>query len=284
MPCAFPIPALKPRAGGRLVFDGREIRDFGERADAALSSLFHLFLPCGSCVGCQLARARSWAVRCSLEQFEHRVSSFVTLTYAPRYVPPSLVKADYSGFVRSLRKRLGSRSVRHFGCGEYGENRGRPHYHAILFGTEDREAIERSWQKGFVTVDKVNPARISYVAGYCAKKLGFWPDPVKDLISSDGELYDYQPPFLQMSRRPGIGGAARRHRMSWRRFAYLDGRQVPVPRFLHSSWRESASESDLADLERERRESRMTLTVSELDASHAIARARVRLSLERSKL
>jgi len=283
MPCVHPIPAHRPLGlSSKRVVIGTPVREFSvDRAQDVLDTA-ELLLPCGSCVGCQISRAREWAIRCSLELQLHPVASFVTLTYSDRYVPPTLSKADLSGFIRSLRKRVGAYRV--FGCGEYGERRQRPHYHAILFGTNDREAIERSWSKGFVTVDPVTPARVSYVAGYCAKKLGFHRPKGEEVDFATGEVYTHQPPFLTMSRRPGIAGDFRKYFRSWRSHAIWQQRPFPVPRFLHASWRESASESERAALELEKVERMGRITVRELVASEDIASARVRLKSERAQL
>ncbi|AXH75766.1 MAG: replication initiator protein [Microviridae sp.] len=284
MPCMHPIPAHRPSGlGSKRVVLGTPVRQFEvDRAQDVLDAA-ELLLPCGSCVGCQISRAREWAIRCSLEQQLHPVCSFLTLTYADRYCPPTLSKRDLSLFMRYLRRDVGS--LRFFGCGEYGERRGRPHYHAILFGSADREAAERAWgHKGFVTLEPVTPARISYAAGYCAKKLGFFRPKGEEIDYETGELYQHQPPFLQMSRRPGIAGDFRRHWRSWRRSAIWQGRSFPVPRFLHASYRESASDSDLAALELEKLELRGSVTVRELLASEDIASARVRLKSERAML
>lgn len=286
----YPIPAFRPvprsfdePGVSRRVVIGTPVRAFEsvDRAEDVLNSA-ELLLPCGSCVGCQISRAREWAIRCSLELQLHPRASFVTLTYSDRYVPPTLSRSDLSNFLRSFRKKVGA--VRFFGCGEYGERRERPHYHAILFGSEDHEAAERSWGKGFVTMDRVTPARISYVAGYCAKKLGFHRPKGEEVDFETGEVYQHQPPFLQMSRRPGIAGDFRRHWRSWRSAAIWNGRPFPVPRFLHASFRESASVSELAALELEKLEGRGRLTVRELDAAEDIASARIRLRSERAQL
>lgn len=280
MPCHAPIQAAQSQLTGRIRL-GLGVRLLGDRADEALAAA-PLLLPCGSCVGCQISRAREWAIRCSLEQQLHREVSFVTLTYADKYCPPTLSRPDLSLFFRYLRRKVGK--VRFFGCGEYGERRHRPHYHAILFGSADLEAAQRSWGKGFVTLEPVTPARISYTAGYCAKKLGFHRAKGEEIDYSTGEVYEHQPPFLQMSRRPGIGGDFRRHWRSWRRTAVWQGRPFPVPRFLHASFRENALQSDLAALELEKLESRGVLTIRELDAQADIAASRLRLTSDRRVL
>lgn len=282
MPCVDPFISSQDAMSGRVTLGlslSRFVREgIGDEALSAAS----LLVPCNSCVGCQIARAREWAIRCSLELQLHPVASFVTLTYSDKYVPPTLSRRDLSRFVRYMRRAVGS--FRFFGCGEYGERRERPHYHAILFGTAEREAAERAWGKGFVTMDAVTPARVSYVAGYCAKKLGFHRPRGEEIDYSTGEVYLHQPPFLQMSRNPGIAGEFRKHVRSWRKSAIWQGREFPVPRFLHQSFKESASESELAALELEKREARMVPTVRELDAKWEIAQSRIRLRSERSKL
>lgn len=286
MPCVFPIPAVRPPVidgGSRRLLLGTQVREFSgrDRSDRVLQAA-ELLLPCGSCVGCQISRAREWAIRCSLEVQLHPVASFVTLTYSDRYCPPTLSKRDLSRFMRYMRRQVGS--FRFFGCGEYGDRRHRPHYHAILFGSADREAAERAWGKGFVTMESVTPARISYTAGYCAKKLGFHRAKGEEVDYTTGEVYVHQPPFLQMSRRPGIAGEFRKFSRSWRRSAIWQGRPFPVPRFLHASWKESASESELAALELEKLEGQMRPTVRELAAAEDIASARIRLRSERGQL
>jgi len=286
MPCVHPIPAVRPKVlpgESARVLLGSAVREFVEsgRADEVLAGA-ELLLPCGSCVGCQISRAREWAIRCSLECDLHSVTSFLTLTYREKYCPPTLSRHDLSRFVRYMRRAVGS--FRFFGCGEYGDYTARPHYHALLFGTADYEAAERAWGKGFVTLENVTPARISYTAGYCAKKLGFHRAKGEEVDFSTGEVYVHQPPFLQMSRRPGIAGEFRKYWRSWRAQAIWQGRPFPVPRFLHNSYKESASESELAALELEKVERGMRPTVRELFASEDIASARIRLRSERGQL
>ncbi|AXH75955.1 MAG: replication initiator protein [Microviridae sp.] len=283
MPCVFPIPAHRPTGlVGKRVVLGAPVRSFSDDRMQGVLDSAELLLPCGSCVGCQISRAREWAIRCSLEQQFHPVTSFVTLTYSDKYVPSTLSRPDLSLFMRYMRRDVGS--FRFFGCGEYGERRGRPHYHAILFGTANLEAAQAAWRKGFVTLEPVTPARISYTAGYCAKKLGFHRPKGEEVDFSTGEVYVHQPPFLQMSRRPGIAGDFRKHWRSWRKSAIWQGREFPVPRFLHASYKENASDSELAALELEKLESAMKPTVRELFASEQIAQSRVSLRSERAVL
>lgn len=209
-------------------------------------------LPCGGCIGCRKARAREWALRCTLELAEHDRTVWCTLTYDDDHLPPTLSKRDLSGFVKRLRAR-GER-IRFFASGEYGERTLRPHYHAILFGLREDSQVQAAWSAGFTRVDSVSPAAISYVAGYCAKKVGWKLERGERIDYRTGEVYEWQPPFVLMSRRPGIGAAARRFPASWRRFAVHGGSPMPVPRYLHESWVSTASDLEILLLESEKRE------------------------------
>lgn len=61
--------------------------------------------------------------------------------------------------------------IKFFAAGEYGEERGRPHYHAIIFNTSEK-AIMKSWTLGDVQVKKAAEANINYVMKYLDKKHG----------------------------------------------------------------------------------------------------------------
>lgn len=243
-------------------------------------------LPCGTCVGCRLARAREWALRCTLELGDHESSRWCTLTYDDAHLPATLSKRHLSGFVKRIRAR-GER-IRFFGSGEYGERTDRPHYHAILFGLRNEASVQASWASGFARVDPITPAAISYVAGYCAKKVGWQLERGERVNYETGEVYEWQPPFVLMSRRPGIGASALKFSSSWRRFAVHAGSPMPVPRYLHASWLKSASVFDVELLESERRAEalkREVVTSRQLEAGELIARTRLGLdAAKRQKL
>lgn len=111
-----------------------------------------LQLPCGKCIGCMNRRASDWGVRCYHEsQFWER-GCFVTLTYDRDSLPAnrSLRPKDLTDFWKRLRQVLqrehGVSSIRYFACGEYGDQKGRPHYHALIFGWDfpDRVRVENN--------------------------------------------------------------------------------------------------------------------------------------------
>lgn len=241
-------------------------------------------MPCGGCLGCRMDRARSWAIRNRLELANHEKACWTTLTYSDENLPAyrSIRRDHLSGYIKRLRARLSSEKIRFFGCGEYGERGGRPHYHAILYGIDGTESsIRKAWPFGHVGVHALTPAAIKYVAGYCAKKEGWYGEFREVLDERTGELYGREAPFLLMSRRPGIGGEARKHWQSWSRYAVMDGTKFPVPRYLHEAFKKEADPQYVEEVQFERWKHRKALTRDELDASEAVAKAR--LSLQSSR-
>ena len=160
-------------------------------------------VPCGKCVACRRRKQNEWAFRCMAESRHSKSSYFVGLSYNDENLPisdlgqPTLIKEHLQKHIKSLRDDLGE--LKFFGCGEYGDTFGRPHYHYLLFLKEDvheskvRASIEKRWNKGFVDVDLgVTPANAKYCCKYALKQVGF-------------DYGDCVPPFALMSRRPGIG-------------------------------------------------------------------------------
>lgn len=185
------------------------------------------------------------------------------------------------------------RALRFFACGEYGERNHRPHYHALVFGLPPTRAygeeVEESWGKGFTRTEPITPARIAYVAGYVAKKVGWKLEKGERLDPETGELYEYQPPFVIMSRggRNGKGLASearKKYWMSWRLHAVYEGQPIPVPRYLHQEWLSNATETQILKLKEEKLSLARDSTKDRLKAAELQAIARQRLSSERRTL
>lgn len=243
-----------------------------------------MLLPCGKCTGCRKARAKEWALRCHLELGEHEDAAFTTLTYNDEALPPTLEKRHLQLFLKRLRRSMGAaRPLRFFACGEYGEKTGRPHYHAILFGSHhqrDRGLIEKAWGRGIVHSVQVTPASINYVAGYTQKKSGDERRGKKEWRKAPdffetGEVYQYQQPFIQMSRRPGIGGHARKYTASWKECAIYNGAKMAVPRFYHAAWKKQATEEEINTLaETKKQKAKLKqITLQQLQANEKIQQA-----------
>lgn len=168
---------------------------------------------------------------------EFQYSYFVTLTYSDEKLPPngSLLKKDLQLFMKRLRSKYPSQSIRYFGVGEYGDQTKRAHYHIIVMTNEDmdlqiarhkngkayieKSAFHRSWLDGCIVDVAIIPSidngiRVArYCAGYVVKKLTSKAKIVERIIEdNDGKrLYcdlDWvgkEPEFAVMSRKPGIG-------------------------------------------------------------------------------
>ena len=230
--------------------------------------------PCGYCTGCRFKQQQQWTVRCLNEQTTHNeTSSFITLTYNPQQLPPNagLDYTHWQKFIRSLKKRNNGKSIRYFGVGEYGDNFGRPHFHAILFGHhfDDKipllgnktknlyksQSLQSAWctsdqePRGYVSVGDVTPESISYVCGYVQKKIyGQMKGQHYKYIDLDtGEQTTHQPynyKYLRapekafMSRRPGIGSTYydKYHSDMYRmqnNCIHLNGKEIAVPSYYN---------------------------------------------------
>lgn len=181
---------------------------------------------------------------------DHAEASWCTLTYDERHVPPTLVKSHLADAVRELRR---VNRFRFLACGEYGEARGRPHYHLIAFGLGARSlraGLSRVWRVGLVDVDEVTPDVVSYVAGYVQKKCAGWQGRyTRDVqVSEWGEEFVHQPPFRAVSRMPGLGtGLMRRYPDAWRDHIVWNGRLCPPPRIAREISEERLSEAEVAE-------------------------------------
>lgn len=130
--------------------------------------------------------------------------------FTPR---PSLKKKHLSDWLKRLRKTISPHKIRYFGCGEYGDESERPHYHAALFGfpgchygaTRYRrpgwppccpqcEIISTTWGHGLIYLGEITPESAQYIAGYTLKKM---------TSNTDERLEGREPEFARMSTRNG---------------------------------------------------------------------------------
>ncbi|UPW41600.1 replication initiator protein [Peromfec virus RodF8_46] len=176
-----------------------------------------VYVPCGKCILCCLSKSFQWSVRCTCESYYHRENYFLTLTYDNEHLPDDrcLNRAHFQSFMKRLRKHFSGYTIKVFYCGEYGDHRGRPHYHAILFGLPLAEkqyrlypvnlskkgnvnyvndVITDLWGKGLVTIGSFSSHSASYVAQYTLKKARYNSDCSKVVK-----------PFIGMSLRKAIG-------------------------------------------------------------------------------
>jgi len=137
--------------------------------------------PCGQCMPCRINRRRLWSNRILLESCKHEKSAFLTLTYAPEFLPEngSLQPRHLQLFLKRLRKELSPHKIRFFAVGEYGDQTWRPHYHLAVFGIDafSTDIVRRCWGMGHVMVGDLSRASAAYIAQYCTKKLTSKDDP-----------------------------------------------------------------------------------------------------------
>lgn len=145
--------------------------------------LVQQLIACGKCWQCERTRQDDYIGRCMCEAAYSSWCYTVTLTYADgpdrladlahRVLTPS----HFQKFIRSLRRR--GLQIRYFACGEYGDAKGRAHFHAILFGQgadpgfplEIRSRID-AWPHGLVQW-KARPGydQFRYVVKYLLKRM-----------------------------------------------------------------------------------------------------------------
>lgn len=188
---------------------------------------------CGQCMACRIRRRDEWVTRILLESAVSEAGStwFVTLTYAN---PPrtrnglaTLWKPELQRFLKRLRKigpkdPTGKSTIRYFGCGEYGDETWRPHYHLVIFGLPHHKVhlVKQAWPEalplagppprpprvwhrylgrtGWSSVTPLSVARARYVAAYTTKAL----------TQPSTRLAGRAPEFALMSRKPGLATGA----------------------------------------------------------------------------
>lgn len=154
-------------------------------------------------------------------------NAFLTLTYNEQHIRAdgSLNGKDLQDWLKRVRKTLKSARLRFFGCGEYGSQTDRPHYHVVLFnapgclrGRTDKfrrgaggticcpvcATYQASWslrgeEIGSVDVGMVEPRTAAYIGGYIIKG---------KTTRDDSRLRGKAPEFASQSLRPGLGAFA----------------------------------------------------------------------------
>ena len=192
---------------------------------------------CGRCKACRINRKRDWISRLLLESCASSYAIFLTLTY--RLVQyneqgqPTLDPEHIRNFIKRLRKKLPTDSLRYYAVGEYGTKRGRPHYHLLLFYNDDTprgiaslaRAITASWTIGSLHVGTVTPDSIAYTVGYI----------VKGQTKKGHYKYGQYPEFARFSKGLGKGATDSILDTSLDDFpdSYtLGGKIYPIPKYI----------------------------------------------------
>ena len=230
----------------------------------ALDPVDYLTVPCGNCAGCRKQRSIEWGIRCYHESKLHEQNSFVTLSYDRKHLPANymLNHKHFQDFMKRLRKNTGLK-IRYLMCGEYGEQKGRCHYHALLFGIDfpdmyfwksgkyghhiyRSETLEKIWGKGECPIGEVTFASSQYVAKYINK-----PQFVMNALL---KKEDFIQPYNQSSRRPGLGiGYLEKHFNEFYKIdaIVIDGNKYSIPR-AYDKWMQNNCPWMLKEAKRKR--------------------------------
>lgn len=144
----------------------------------------HMMSKCGKCYECKKERARNWTYKIWLEAKEHKEKCFITLTYADHEYGKNLNKEHLQNFIKRLRKNENAK-IKYFAAGEYGENKGRAHYHIIILGWQPKDmkkmhgaksgkgkelwnskTIKDLWGYGRITVQPFAKNEVGYLSLY----------------------------------------------------------------------------------------------------------------------
>lgn len=273
--------------GGRLVFNPK----------FALNPHHPIKLPCGNCIGCRRDRTGDWAMRCLHESQMHPQNCFITLTFNDEHLPDdySVHIRTFQLFMKKLRKHYQPKKIRFYGCGEYGPENLRPHYHSILFNHDfpdkqfykttpqgDRlytsKSLEQIWGYGFCTIGDVTYQSAGYVAQYVMKKIN-GERALEHYLRThplSGDIVRVEPEFQLQSVGLGSTWFEKFHKDCFPSdFLVVEGKQLRVPQYYTKKLEEVAKQK----IKRARKKSSLTRR-----ADSTPERLRVREAVKQAQL
>lgn len=164
-------------------------------------------IACRKCKQCCARKVNDWVGRCIAEKQYAVAANFITLTYGRDEDNNSdhlraawLTYSDVQKYFKRLRKA--GYEFRYLLAGEYGSQKGRAHWHIIMYwkskvppheltimkGCEKR-FHDKFWDHGHQVWQKVTEESIRYVCKY------IWKDATKDEAQNE----------MRMSKKPPIG-------------------------------------------------------------------------------
>jgi hypothetical protein len=209
---------------------------------------------CGQCLTCRKSKSLEWIIRCKHELITNPKAVYLTLTYSPENLHKSAINKmnsydrrgtldpnDVTLFIKRLRQKYINKKLRYIYCGEYGEDRWRPHYHMVIWGINfneiSQETLVNTWGLGYVdkSNESVTTNAITYIVSYLNKK--------KKSKALDKKIYTDNgriPPFIRMSQ--GLGKEwANNKKHNWAKTGTIahNGNQYPIPRYYIKKLHES---------------------------------------------
>jgi hypothetical protein len=167
-------------------------------------------VPCRRCWSCTENRVNDLIGRCLFEAADSEWVRALTLTYDDKKVmdpiqTTTIVKKDFQNFMKRMRRS--GHLCRYIAAGEYGEKKGRTHFHVLLFGVGKLPDIPLNkkyqylaeWPWGFTYADDAATEKaVRYVAKYMVKEMK---------MKEDGKWKEFKdlPAWFTYSTKPLLG-------------------------------------------------------------------------------
>lgn len=164
------------------------------------------FVACRECWQCRERKVDDWVGRNIAESKTAKAAHVVTLTYGRDPENPTAAGIDhiraavltYSDVQKFLKRlRFHGYPVRYFVVGEYGDKKGRAHWHIILYWQDKvpdvrlrRNIMFPQWEHGWTYWDKMSPQAVRYACKYLVKVMG----------DENGQIFGPMP-----SKKPPLG-------------------------------------------------------------------------------
>lgn len=184
------------------------------------------------------------------------MSFFVTFTYDTEHLMfcpknrPTLFPSHLTNYWKLLRKKLPKGSLSYYACGEYGSNKQRPHYHALVFIQDKKllpmnvvQMIENTWIHGEVFVGTVTGDSVAYVLKYLSKK-GSVPQ-----YAGDTRLKEFSRVSKGMGKEYLTPSTIEWHHQELEKRAFMPlqgGRRAPLPRYYKDKLYTPEQKGDIA--------------------------------------
>ena len=234
--------------------------------------------------------------------------AYITLTIEPEAIEKrgheNVTKRDLQLFNKRLRKAVKT-PYKFLAVGEYGDTRGRPHYHQLIFGVDFKEdrygwairngnpyfrspTLERAWPHGNAEIGEITTETINYVCRYTMKKQTGERKgkPVEVVDQRTGEVSERDPMFALMSRggRQGKGlGHSWLMKYGWQLVDHdrviRKGKEAKPPRYYTNKLKEALPEEMAKVLEtrmEKAKERKKDNTYKRRQVRKTVTRARIR--------
>ena len=235
------------------------------------------------------------------EAQQNENNCFLTLTYDDEHARPSLNYTDFQKFMKRTRRRFSPARARFYVGGEYGEQYGRPHFHACVFGIDFKDktywskspsgerlyrsqTLEELWPFGFSSIGNITFQSAAYVARYVMKKVTgtLAAKHYERIDPTTGEIFTLTPEFNHMSLKPGIGA---NWLSTFEKDVYphakviVNAKEVNPPRYYEKLYLDKYPnrKAELAELkEAEAYRHRFDNTWQRLEVKERVARAKIK--------